>query len=643
MAINQQSPPSARRTERPWTPSLPLRLVAHLLSILPFLFPRTPSELLHPLFSSSPSNAPRVVWTVRGTVAAVFLAHRFASSGKQQRRQSWRLAWIVLGVWKVVSEAIVRLAGEKLLGLGLARGVLVGRLLLEAVPLLAFAGWVVSSFECKERSMFLERWWIPLLCVASLLPPVHDFFVSFKPLLPECYILQAHGLLLSAFALFSPFTAAPPPSRSRPPSPPRPRKIAPAPPRHPRPASLSTRFCAFLAFAALAQLTALTNTHCPTSLASAPLGPRELPTVRVLAAEKSLTGWITVGEQLVQMPGSELKMEFKYLRADHSLLGGLWTGPNRYELQKKVAAGEEVSEIEVVRTAETIYSTFILQELVRLVKPPADLPRRQPEQGLIIGLGAGLSARALAAHGVNLTVCEIDPVVYRFAREYFAVDEPSGGVVLRDAVAYVEELREEGKEKVFDYIIHDVFTGGAVPSPLFTLDFWTSLKPLLHPSGVLAVNLAGVLSSPSTRYLLTTLLSSFPHCRAFEDQPIAAPADDLTASEREQEGFKNLVVLCTPAWFAPVEMRDPEKGDFLDAPSPRVRERVLGHFRKQEVDFAGFRFEGGEDAEWAKRERERWTFRRGMEKEMERLQRPEVELHWAAMEGVLTPEAWARW
>jgi spermidine synthase len=52
---------------------------------------------------------------------------------------------------------------------------------------------------------------------------------------------------------------------------------------------------------------------------------------------------------------------------------------------------------------------------------------------LIIGLGAGLSARALHAHGYNTTINEIDPVVYEFARKFFGVPEARGGTFLEDA------------------------------------------------------------------------------------------------------------------------------------------------------------------------------------------------------------------
>lgn len=62
----------------------------------------------------------------------------------------------------------------------------------------------------------------------------------------------------------------------------------------------------------------------------------------------------------------------RYLRADHSLLGGLWIGASRDQVVAEMEASgislwAKVDEVEVVRRAESIYSTFILQEVCRLV------------------------------------------------------------------------------------------------------------------------------------------------------------------------------------------------------------------------------------------------------------------------------------
>lgn len=79
---------------------------------------------------------------------------------------------------------------------------------------------------------------------------------------------------------------------------------------------------------------------------------------------------------------------------------------------------------------------------------------------------------------------EIDPVVHEYAAKYFSLKE-NNPAVLQDAVSYTASLVEQGAK--FDYIVHDVFTGGAEPVDLFTLEFLQGLYDLLTPNGVIAI------------------------------------------------------------------------------------------------------------------------------------------------------------
>jgi spermidine synthase len=94
------------------------------------------------------------------------------------------------------------------------------------------------------------------------------------------------------------------------------------------------------------------------------------------------------------------------------------------------------------------------------------------------------------AHGINTTVVEIDPGVHELAVKHFDVLE-NNPPVFEDAVSYTARRAAEDGE-TFDYIIHDVFTGGAEPLELFTLEFLQGLSALLKPNGVVAI-----VSSPS--------------------------------------------------------------------------------------------------------------------------------------------------
>lgn len=88
------------------------------------------------------------------------------------------------------------------------------------------------------------------------------------------------------------------------------------------------------------------------------------------------------------------------------------------------------------------------------------------------------------AHGIDTTIVEIDPVVHDFATKYFALP-PDHTPVIEDAVAFANTTAKS--EKKYDYIVHDVFTGGAEPVDLFTLEFIQDLYDMLEPWGVIGI------------------------------------------------------------------------------------------------------------------------------------------------------------
>lgn len=107
------------------------------------------------------------------------------------------------------------------------------------------------------------------------------------------------------------------------------------------------------------------------------------------------------------------------------------------------------------------------------------------------GLGIGTTPAALIKHGIETTIVEIDPVVHKFASEYFHL--PSNHIAeIEDATAFVQRSQKSNSAQ-YDYIVHDVFTGGTEPVELFTLEFMRGLHALLKPDGVIAI----VTSSPS--------------------------------------------------------------------------------------------------------------------------------------------------
>ena len=204
--------------------------------------------------------------------------------------------------------------------------------------------------------------------------------------------------------------------------------------------------------------------------------------VRLLASKSSITGRIVVSEHV--------SMGFRYLRADHSLLGGFW-------IETPTRRGE---------IGDSIYTAFMLQEATRFVEAgPKDnalfmcvifagIDPSFTHLLVFSGLGIGVAANTFMRLGVNTTVVEIDPVVYEYAREFFDLREPQA-VHFADARAWVHDNAALATPPQYDIIVHDCFSGGGVPAHLFTVEFWNDLKKIISPEGVVGVNYAGTLGS----------------------------------------------------------------------------------------------------------------------------------------------------
>ncbi|KKA29208.1 hypothetical protein TD95_000954 [Thielaviopsis punctulata] len=283
--------------------------------------------------------------------------------------------------------------------------------------------------------------------------------------------------------------------------------------------------------------TAMFNTHLPSAAATAMLQAALEKDKWVLVDRKeSLTGYISVLESIEQ--------GFRIMRCDHSLLGGEWS---------KYRQG---------LVAEPVYSVFVMLEAVRLVitkKPILD----SSAKALVIGLGIGTTPGAFITHGIDTTIVEIDPVVHEFAEKYF--DLPTNHTsVIEDAVSYTAGLAKTAPES-FDYIVHDVFTGGAEPVPLFTLEFLQGLYDLLKPDGVIAIhprshpqNYAGDFFLPPSKAVVKTIRTIFPSCRIFREM------ERMTEDQVKQQNqdFSNMVIFCRKT-AEPLTFRAAVAADFL--------------------------------------------------------------------------------
>jgi spermidine synthase len=106
------------------------------------------------------------------------------------------------------------------------------------------------------------------------------------------------------------------------------------------------------------------------------------------------------------------------------------------------------------------------------------------------GLGAGISATAFMRHNVSTTIVEIDPAVYKAARTFFGLPDPAN-IVLEDVRGWAANKRaniDAGQNEIlFDIVVHDCFSGGGVPEHIYTLEFWSDLKAVMQPDGILVV------------------------------------------------------------------------------------------------------------------------------------------------------------
>jgi len=216
------------------------------------------------------------------------------------------------------------------------------------------------------------------------------------------------------------------------------------------------------------------------------------------------------------------------------------------------------------------------------------LERHLTDHPIHSGLGIGTAPKALLAHSIPTTILELDPLVHAYATKYFSLPA-NHTAILSDAIPWVTSTATsissytstKDPPQRYTYILHDVFTGGSTPLPLFTHSFITALRTLLNPSGgVIAINFAGDLTLPPMRSVLLTINTVFEgRCRAYRDMPPLSSTGQK--SESEQGDMLNLVVFCVNnAAMWPLAFRQAIEADFLGSTS---RRRFLMPRKEMEV------------------------------------------------------------
>ncbi|TKA73047.1 hypothetical protein B0A55_08126 [Friedmanniomyces simplex] len=334
----------------------------------------------------------------------------------------------------------------------------------------------------------------------------------------------------------------------------------------------------------------------------------------VLDRQWSNTGYISVIEGSID--------QFRALRCDHSLLGGEWLLTD----EKRKTEGWQVPE--------SIYAIFHILEAVRLMQVEPAI-RDSDAHALVVGLGIGTAPKAMMAHGIDTTIVELDPVVHKYATKYFDLPKEHRPI-LQDAVSWVSSEAAANTTPGYDYIIHDVFTGGAEPLALFTDDFLHGLRALLTPNGVIALNYAGDLRLEITTRILNTIHQTFDgQCKIFGDAP--------TTTSDGGEHFLNMAVFCRNS-PGPIAFRPATRADWLGS---RSREQHLLPRADFEIPFPSAQTktatqdgDGGGDGGG---EKDRRILRKGEESVWRRQQEESAIRHWWIMRRVWPDVVWEMW
>lgn len=240
----------------------------------------------------------------------------------------------------------------------------------------------------------------------------------------------------------------------------------------------------------------------------------------------------------------------------------------------------------------------------------------------------GTTPSALIAHGINTTIVEIDPTVYDFAIRYFNLPL-NHTAIIDDATLFVDKTEAKGvQRKTYDYIIHDVFSGGVEPINLFTQEFLAGLSDLLSAEGVIAINYAGDLILPTTTTIIHTIRSVFPTCRIYRET--AAPTVLVAVGDSPPKDFANMILFCRKS-IDKFDFRYPMEADYLGSQSRRYH-----LYPEHEIHWDHFQNEnGGSDPPE--------ILRRGHTKAHEAMQNEGASEHWSVMRTVLPDAIWENW
>ncbi len=128
----------------------------------------------------------------------------------------------------------------------------------------------------------------------------------------------------------------------------------------------------------------------------------------------------------------------------------------------------------------------------------------------ILVLGAGGFTLSHEEPLNRYTYVDIDPVIRELAEKHFLRQAAKGEFIVDDARRFVATT-----ERRYDAVVVDVYSSHtSIPSHLVTREFWSGLRRVLKPDGLLLANLIldSKLATPYARNLLATIDSVYGRC-----------------------------------------------------------------------------------------------------------------------------------
>lgn len=170
----------------------------------------------------------------------------------------------------------------------------------------------------------------------------------------------------------------------------------------------------------------------------------------------------------------------------------------------------------IVQTEMNIDTKASVSDYVKLLEN--NLPHFPKGRALVLGLGGGVVANTLAAHGYSVTGVEFDQRIIDMAKRFFYLDA-SVTTVCDDARHYINT-----PSGPWNVILFDIFKAEEQPSHVITRQSLQHLKKSLCRNSVILINTHGYLSGTKglgTQCMLATLRQagfSLKICASSEDE-----------------------------------------------------------------------------------------------------------------------------